>query len=162
MFASHPDDEPNQDNAEEMNRREFFKPRFFPASDWTSDDAAATALRHCANNMRKPDVSNATSAHNILFSNICKLHHSHAQEELTLRGAVFERIKTNSEGKEVNIGMKDLAAILKSVMCPNESEASENMSPSECIRFKSFKPTHLAATEWTNLPNVNTNPNHEN
>ena len=74
----------------------------------------------------------------------------------------FERTKTNSKGKEVNIGIKDLVTILKSVVCPNESEVSENMSPSERIRFKSFKPTYLTATEWTNLPNVNTNPNHEN
>ena len=59
------------------------------------------------------------------------------------------------------MGVKDLVTILKSVACPNESEQLENMSRAERVMFKSFKPTYLSASEWTNLLNVNTNPNPE-
>ena len=59
------------------------------------------------------------------------------------------------------MGVKDLVTILKSVVCPNESEQSENMSRAERVMFKTFKPTCLSASEWKSLLNVNTNSNPE-
>ena len=63
----------NKDNKEETNRRKFFKPLFMSTSDWTLDNAA---LEHCNSNMCAPNVSNAISIHNQLFSSIRKVYYS--------------------------------------------------------------------------------------
>ena len=160
--AEHLDITLDENNEEGINCRKFFKPRFRSASELTPDNTLTTALEHCNSNVHVVDYPNVLSINNILFSNIRKVHYSYVIKELTLQGAVFERTKVNSKGKEVNVDIKDLVNTLKFIVYPNENELSENMSQSKYIMFKSFKPTYLMATEWTNLLNVNTIPNPEN
>ena len=113
------------------------------APDWHIDNASHSISAHCPEPAHWSDATNDAPNDKIIFAEIRKTHYHHVLNEFDAREITYSRTKTNSKGKAVKVGIKELIKVLKIITCPNEEVEHRSMSKDEQSEIRSFKPTYL-------------------